>query len=96
MENSNIIGTYTGVQYTYTLYSIKLKKMLGFVFKYFVSILKIHFYNIILKVFLILFIRNNSIGILIFFQKYCLQTVFTVRHVGTHKIQCELAVACQI
>jgi hypothetical protein len=57
MENSNIIGTYTGVQYTYTLYSIKLKKMLGFVFKYFVNIRKIHFYNSILKIFLILFIR---------------------------------------
>jgi hypothetical protein len=28
MENSNMIGTYTGVQYTYTLYSIKLKKYL--------------------------------------------------------------------
>jgi hypothetical protein len=26
MENSNIIGTYTGVQYTFTSYSIKLKK----------------------------------------------------------------------
>jgi hypothetical protein len=26
MESSNIIGTYTGIQYTYKLYSIKLKK----------------------------------------------------------------------
>jgi hypothetical protein len=31
--------------------------MLGFIFNYFVSIRKIHFYNSILKVFLILFIR---------------------------------------
>jgi hypothetical protein len=43
MENSNIISTYTGVQYTFALYSIKLKKILGFVFKYFVSIRKLHF-----------------------------------------------------
>jgi hypothetical protein len=55
MENSNILGTYTGVQYTHTLYSIKLK--LEFVLQHFVSIRKIHFYNSILKVFLIRFIR---------------------------------------
>jgi hypothetical protein len=96
MENSNIIGIYTDVQYTYTLYSIKLKKILGFVFKYFVSIRKIHFDNSIWKVFLVHFYLNTSISILIFFQKYCWQTVFTVRHVGTHKFQCQFAVTCQI
>jgi hypothetical protein len=94
MENNNIIGT--GVQYIYILYRIKLKKILRFVFKYFVSIRKLHFYNSTLKVFLIIFYSNNSISILILFQKYCLQTVFTVRHVDMHKFQCEFAVASQI
>jgi len=68
MVSSNIIGTYTSVQYTYILYSIKLKKYL-----YLVSIDKINFYNSILKVFLILFYSNTSISILILFQKYFLQ-----------------------
>jgi hypothetical protein len=74
MESRNIIGTtYTGVQFTYILYSIKLKKILVFLFKYFVNIRKIHFYNSILKVFLILFYSNTSISILIVFQKYFVQ-----------------------
>jgi hypothetical protein len=51
MENNNIIGIITGVQYTYILYSIKFKKILVFLFEYFMSIRKIYFYNSILKVF---------------------------------------------
>jgi hypothetical protein len=64
MKSSNIIGIYTGVLYTYIIMH-KIKKKLVFVFKYFMSIHKIHFYNSISKVFLTLFYSNTSIKILI-------------------------------